>query len=515
MEIEPLLRKMFDEAYEKIDNNDLEGAMQITEEIKNLNSEYGTKNAISGLLIDIGQLKKDEDKIIEGISIIQDLIKNYLKRLSNGEIENLYYNLANGYSALFKIKALKNRYYSYYKKDTELNQAIKYYKKALSFNSPHNPNEYINLGNSLDYEGRKIEALDYYEEALKFNLNYGLALINKGIALFFYYRFSEKSSYLKESYDCFNKALEDKLSINNIQLTQEYINHINNMTSDKDLLKKPFNPKKIEIKTNNSFEKFLINFCLENKLYLNTCNFCQKCENAIGDPIFINKMIISADNEFIKLDSKNNSFLRLSSYLNQIKEDYITARYLLILSRYKKLDLSFINKNVILIETLEYKPYNIKLQLLMFSLKSMYDILDKIAFFLNDYLNLGFKEYEVNFKKIWYKNGDFRKGNVNENIEKIKDSSLNALFKLSVELNSSEPRNIFNQLRNKITHRFLDISLMNTENEIMTEKKLEEYTISLSKIVRSAIIYLITFVNEKEKKNEIKDKIPTFELKTP
>ena len=287
------------------------------------------------------------------------------------------------------------------------------------------------------------------------------------------------------------------------------------MTSDKDLLKKPFNPKKIEIKTNNSFEKFLINFCLENKLYLNTCNFCQKCENAIGDPIFINKMIISADNEFIKLDSKNNSFLRLSSYLNQIKEDYITARYLLILSRYKKLDLSFINKNVILIETLEYKPYNIKLQLLMFSLKSMYDILDKIAFFLNDYLNLGFKEYEVNFKKIWYKNGDFRKGNVNENIEKIKDSSLNALFKLSVELNSSEPRNIFNQLRNKITHRFLDISLMNTENEIMTEKKLEEYTISLSKIVRSAIIYLITFVNEKEKKNEIKDKIPTFELKTP
>ena len=40
-----------------------------------------------------------------------------------------------------------------------------------------------------------------------------------------------------------------------------------------------------------TIEGFSKLFCLMNKLYLNTCNYCQKCDSAIGDTILLKGMV--------------------------------------------------------------------------------------------------------------------------------------------------------------------------------------------------------------------------------
>jgi hypothetical protein len=80
----------------------------------------------------------------------------------------------------------------------------------------------------------------------------------------------------------------------------------------------------------------------------------------------------------------------------------VAARFLLILSRYEKLNLDFVDKRVTIINTLDYSIHNIYVQLVKTAFKTFYDILDKIAFFINDYLKLGISDREIDFTKVWY-----------------------------------------------------------------------------------------------------------------
>lgn len=45
-------------------------------------------------------------------------------------------------------------------------------------------------------------------------------------------------------------------------------------------------------------------------------------------------------------DGEDDLFLVLSSYLNQLKMDYVSARFLLVLSQYDDFDLDIITKHV-------------------------------------------------------------------------------------------------------------------------------------------------------------------------
>jgi hypothetical protein len=80
----------------------------------------------------------------------------------------------------------------------------------------------VNAGNCLDNIDRNIEALDYYEQALKYEPNHGMAIGNKGVGLFSYAQ-SVNTSYLSESkqyknYYCFNSDIRDKARSLNILL---------------------------------------------------------------------------------------------------------------------------------------------------------------------------------------------------------------------------------------------------------------------------------------------------------
>jgi len=208
---------------------------------------------------------------------------------------------------------------------------------------------------------------------------------------------------------------------------------------------------------------------------------------------------------------EDEPFLRLSSYLNHIKQDFITARFLLAISRFKGINLDFVDNNVALIDTLDQTRHNIYIQLLKEAFKSFYNILDKIACFTDYYLELSIPEKKITFHKLWYSNQKTK--TIHAKIVDTKNLGLNALFDIHREFEKGSCKKL-RKTRNALTHRFVNIKMYSEieNDENMTEGSLLSRTLEIAKIVRSAIIYLLCFVNIEEAKKEKKTVGPTGSL---
>ncbi|GAI23304.1 unnamed protein product [marine sediment metagenome] len=187
--------------------------------------------------------------------------------------------------------------------------------------------------------------------------------------------------------------------------------------------------------------------------------------------------------------------------MNQIKQDYVTARFMLMLSRYKDLNLDFVHKRVKIIDTLDYSLYNTYIELVKASFKGFYDVLDKIAYFINDYLRLGIPDRRVSFRAVWYQSS--RDKTIREQILATENFSLNALFSLHQDFEDGEFKNL-KLTRDALTHRFVNVKLFyDTEDiENMSESSLVSLTLELARATRNAILYLLQFVHTEEVKKE-------------
>lgn len=491
------LYKLYKESIEYMNKKEYENALKIAEKIENLKKYTPNNYAIcSGLYIDLGLYERSIDTIEHGVELLETHLDQFLS--NEKYAQTTYYNLANGYSNIFKFKKIENEFYGIFE-ETELNIALDYYFKALKAKQVDKNNTLqilVNIGNTLDQMGRSLEAIEYYNKVLNRNNRFGMALGNKGISLKYYSRIVREKwpIYYSESYFLLKKAIKCDDVHNEARV--KFKNHIKEIEKNVDINKLEEisnNRENIEMEADSEFEEFLIQFCLENKLYLNLCNLCQKCKIAIGDNIAIKKMIVETDSGG-NPSIEDDPFLKVSSFLNEIKQNYVTARFLLIQSRYPKLNLDFVDKNVKIIDTFDYKVQNVYVQLLKFAFKNMYDILDKIAIFINEYLNLGKNQRYVSFSNIWKENGEF-----NPKIKETKNYNLNALYQIKKDLGDGRFKEL-RDIRNAVTHRFMGVNMFRGEK--MDEELLVKKTIEMSQLVKRAIIYLISFVDVEERKKE-------------
>lgn len=497
------INKLNENAYKYLDENNLYEVSKIIQQLENYDN-LTSKIHLSCLYIDFGFAKKDEKLILKGINLIEKNEKTMTLLITPS---SLSYNLANGYLNYYSLT--KNKVIN----DTNIIIKIKeLYKKALKLSKDPNLKVQIlvNLGNFYNYFGRYIDALEYYEEALKINPTHGMALVNKGQSLIEYRNLMNLDSpLLLDAYDCFQKALNSpKLTYEAKFVAKKSINNFEKYNKKLQFTRK--NKTKINIKPNYSDLKDLSNaFCYNNKLYLNLCNFCQICESSIGDTITIRRMTTPIRNEKIQDDP----FLVLSSYLNQIKMDFISARLNLILYLSKDLDLNFVNNNVVIIDTLNNEKHNIKIQLVKDSFKSFYDIFDKIAFFINEYFTLGINKKQINFKVIWYDNYNKKKLRKNLNFN---NKGLKALFDIHEDIIYGEEKKFY-KIRNTLTHRVLKIKseIIGDEKDTMSEEDLFNVTIDLAKLVKNAIIYLMAMVDIEESKKDTFNSFPMFAIAVP
>ena len=499
------------QAREAMNSGNLDHALQLTKEIQSMTEYYIVSASANrflvntgGLLIDIGNASGNQQTIQEGV----DLLMENSERIATDDryAAIAHYNIGNGYSALFDIRRKQEPLATCFM-DTKLNLARNHYEKALKYQleEPFTTSQiWVNLGNCFDALGRVLDALECYEKAIVLEPNHGMALGNKGIGLYYYATVAGEyqGTFLREAYSLLSQAFEKGVNTEAVPYFKNYLEEIKRRFKGKEhvLENQPKYPG-ISIKGHSEIEKFSIKFCLNNKLYLNICNYCQRCDAAVGDTATIKKMIVPLVKHNNQDWAKDDQYLRLSRYLNQIKQDYVTARLLLILSRYKELNLDFVHRRVKIIDTLDYSLHNIYVELVKASFKGFYSVLDKVAYFINDYIRLGVPDRHVSFRAVWYQSS--RDKTIREQILATKSFSLNALFSLHQDFEDGEFKDL-RLTRDALTHRFVNVKLFHNTGDIenMSENSLVGLTLELARVTRNAILYLLQFVHTKEVKKE-------------
>jgi len=502
---------LFKQVRKVMDSGYIDHALQLTREIQTMTDHYIVSASTNrflvntgGLLIDIGNASEEQQIIQEGIDLIRD---DFEKIASDDKYAAIaHYNLGNGYSDIFNIRRKQEPFAACFG-DTELNLAQSHYVRALKYRTEDTfltSQIWVNLGNCFDAIGRVLDGLECYEKAIALEPNHGMALGNKGVGLYYYATVAgeHQETFLREAYSLLSQAFEKGGNTEAVPYFEKYLEEIKlRFTGREDVLENPPKYPGISIKGDSELEKFSIKFCLDNKLYLNICNYCQRCDAAVGDTAAIKKMILPLTKHNNEGWPKDDQYLRLSRYLNQIKQDYVTARFMLMLSRYKELNLDFVHKHVKIIDTLDYSLHNIYVELVKASFKGFYGVLDKVAYFINDYLKLGIPDRRVSFRAVWYQSS--REKTIREQILATGNFSLNALFSLHQDFEDGEFKNL-RLTRDALTHRFVNVKLFHDTEDIenMSESSLVGVTLELARATRNAILYLLQFVHTEESKKE-------------
>jgi tetratricopeptide (TPR) repeat protein len=500
------LRDLHKQAERSMNCGDFEVALEFAKQIQSLGTDPMVSCCVAGLLIDIGSMSQREEIINQGIITLEndfdDIIGN--DRLA----ADAFYSRGNGYYALYAMS--RKDHFAYFYNAEDLSKARAFFRKALGYRADNHLKSqvWVNIGNCLDNVGRSVEALDCYEQALNCEPGHAMAIGNKGVGMLHYASVAgrHRGTFIKESYYLLSKALEIGVQPEAVNYFQDYLKKIEIHSGDKDIISSDFSGYPgYTIKSDSELERFLIEFCMKHRLYLNPCNFCQKCDAAIGDTTVISQMVGSTSNG--KNPLKQDPFLRLSFYVNQIKQDYVTARLLLVLSQYKGLNLDFADRNVRIINTMDYSIHNIRTELAKKAFKSLADILDKVAFFINDYLNLNMQDEKVDFDSVWY-NYDKKTKNmvIKPKIQQTNNISLNALFDLHLDFEYQGAYRPLKKMRNALTHRFINVREMldREDDENISPETLLSRTIEFAGLTRSSILYLLQFVDlEERKKNTL------------
>ena len=366
-----------------------------------------------------------------------------------------------------------------------------------------------NLGNCYSNIGRTLEAIFEWELSSHAIPLFGMALCNQGLGFKTYamHMHVPELQYILFHFATSRTNPKGKVGFEPGAEETYQVAYTNLLKLDP-LFSEPL---KIDLDSaslgKSKSEKEYRIWCLHNRLFLNPVN-------DIGPYSYAARDILTCPPLVLPLGEKPD----LQACLNLIKQEYCTARFHLY-SGFIDKGSHFSDKYTRLTNTLDYPCYGLRYELLKLSYRSMYSIFDKIAYFLNEYLQLGLSQHSVSFKKIWYKNGKPRNG-IHDDLRTKPNLPLRGLFWLSKDL--FEKDNDFSEVadplaqrmsvvRNFLEHRFLHLreSMNGTECsdvarpiEPISLIEFEQLSLHLANMVRSAIIYLIMGIHSEERARE-------------
>jgi len=459
-----------------------------------------------GIFIDAGFGLKNENIIREGVKVGIELLKEKLDKMY---LSHLHYNIGNGYMSLYQLSRDKSEGLKQIPDNENIQNAKNHYRYSIKhidlFDYKLKKQLWTNYGNCFDSLGRNLEALFCYENALRIDPKFSMALGNKAIAMKFFAEISGvyRGAIYIEAYQLLKSVIEQKDLIQHGGISakkdfEKELERIKSLFQDKKVLSKKIKHEKYSESGLSDFEKFYLDFCSKYKLFLNFHIHADKCDASIVDPVFINLITPVEDNQ---------TFYNLAKHINQIKEDFAVARLLLVQSQFKREDFNRISKRTSLVYSLDYSMFNLYIGLLKSAFKEAYNILDKTAVFINDYCKIGMNPTKIHFHRssFWQRENKIRKEYFDS-----RNISLYALYDIFLDFKNGYYQKIKN-IRNALTHRRLviydsaltDWDKKDNSTNIGYETMFNE-TINLFRMVKSAIIYLINFVELEERKKREK-----------
>lgn len=457
-----------------------------------------------------------DNQKIEGLEKSFQLIKQIqIDTLSEVNKTVLFYDISNGWSYLRKLKYFRTSEAWSFQME-ELSNEIYYLRKAISsagFKKIQKERQcqiLTNLGNSFSFIGRFVEAQAYWDKAIETLPLFSMAIGNKGFGMFHYgqvlFDDRHKAIFFNHSYHYLKRAIELKqfLEGNAANGFGNLISYIEKNYRE-ELYKDKFDLNNFDLGENIELSEYR-RWCLLNKLYINPLNDLGNYTNASQDCLNLSSIKI-------KIKAPPTYF----SLYNQIKQEYATARYLF----YNSTDNNtshFSDEDVVVLDTMETAVFSFNMEQTKLSFRISYSILDKIAYLLNDYLNIGKPLNKVSFRSIWLTK-DFQR------LHPIFDNSdnwaLRGLYWLSKDIYEKEFKEVIepeaqeiSKIRNHLEHKCLKIidnkglyeRLYNTDNDIahvIERTHFENATLNMLKLTRAAIIYLSIAIDHEEKKKPL------------
>ncbi len=496
--IKPLGDQDLSESLLQFTNSEIKSVMNCIEYANTKPLSTSQSIGLIGTLVDLSEDFNYEDGIKAAIRMALGILNS--KEPTPAEKAKLQYCIGNCHYALWKRSQKQNLAWN----DERIESAIYHYRKAIR---PDNLNEldkfhicqlYTNLANSLSVTGRFIEALEYWDRALHLDPTHLMARGNRGIGLMRYGRLYSHAPYSHKllSFAYYELFYAGSLS-NRADATPQFQQRAHT-------IRKAFSDSPLDISMSlptgtvgdSKEERKYREWCLQNRLFLNPLNDIGQFSIAASDVI----------TETFDTQTRTRA-TSCHGLLNRIKQEYVSARYLL----YQGMsydDLHYSDKNVGLKNTLDYPEYGYAIEMLRTSLRNMFSLFDKIAFFINYYFEVGMDEKKVKRNKIW-EDEQWAKD--------LKNISLCALYWLDKDFrnqggvvadDSLDPgMGEVRERRNIAEHRYLKVHWMIPDREHQDElahsikvEELEDYALRTAKKARAAIFYLLTAVKLHEQK---------------
>lgn len=461
---------------------------------------------------DIATINKDIPQIQKLISSAESLLINE-DRASQAQI---YYSIGTGYGDILMMKGIydedsvKSQLF-YYRKSIELIECEEYNKEEYSpYINVFKSSLYTNYANILDSCGRKIAAIEQYKKALFYQPNFGMAIGNLGRIYQHYgdldYDDGHRSFFHHFAYNYLKMAIATKDPNTHEMAKKCFKSRIEIYDKDciNEFLEKPLIIEKYEY--DDPEELAYRQWVLENNLFLNTLN-----DLPVNDLCFAAD-VINLPNMIVHIKAKPI----YHGMYNQLKQEYIYARYLYYYTLSTSSEPHFADKETFLLNFADYPLYSIRIEQLKSAFKTLYGLFDKIAYFINSYFDLGIHERDVSFHSIWYKSHGIGKKQYSYKNTLCPESNfaLGALYWIGkdyfdiLEKTPNPFLKRINEVRNALEHKYVKISWSPFSNRTngkiddlalyVTEDELYNITFQLLKTIREAIICLSLCVNIEE-----------------
>lgn len=369
-----------------------------------------------------------------------------------------------------------------------------------------------NLANQLDTLGRFIEARAYWSNALTIDSNFWMARANRGRGLMHYaaalYDSGHTEVFAAYAHCDLIKAV--KLASSHPHLGDSRLNSFFSRSAEQialhydiEAINKAHNADDWDM-GDEQIERVYRRWCLDNVLFLNPLNDIVKAPIAARDIMSLPDFTTEINEPPIVV-----------GMFNELKQGFVSARWML-WEGMRSDGPHFSDHDVLLYNTMDYSAYGLSVEKVKAAFRIAYSILDKIAFFLNHYLELRIPEKRISFRTIWREKDN---GPVRDRFTKSENWPFRGLFWLSKDLfevdmrESTEPEaRALADLRNHLEHKYVKVHEMllpsdsvgnhfsDTLAHSITRSDLEQRSLRLMQLVRSALIYLSLGMHCEEKK---------------
>ena len=369
---------------------------------------------------------------------------------------------------------------------------------------------YTNYANSLDSCGRVFEALRMYRKAIELDPGFGMAVGNYGRALSFLASLVNDDGHCDSLHIYAYQAMKDAIDISDPNMHPGALSFFLRMLSEyeakagKEYFSGPVCFKEYDMGLGDENDYRM--WCLRNHLFLNPMNEVIELESAFAcDPI----TIVSYKEKISHTDSATGNAVEPPKYfamLNQLKEEFVYARYLCYTGTNRTAGVHFADRKVKLSNGLDYSNYSIRLEQLKSAYRGLFSMFDKMAFFVNEFWHLGIKERDANAAAV-FKNKQYLIGN----------AALMAIYWTYAEFYEryGEAENAsagdIKKLRNALEHKYVKVheyawnrSLQMESDSFyhISEEDLMGQTLRLLELVRECLMYLVYAVDIYERKRD-------------